>query len=114
MCEQNIPLERIAVVADRKQVEFHGSEVLMKDQMEYRLALYDQMAQLDKLIETVAVLLIFTTVFLLYVICGPTVAVVSAVALTAVMVTRHKQFRQIEQRRRMKITRVFSRGTHKE
>jgi hypothetical protein len=72
----------------------------MTDQTAPRRAFNSQMAQLEKWIEIMAVLTMFATTLLLYVICGRTSAAVSSVVLVVAIANLPNRLRQIAARRR--------------
>jgi hypothetical protein len=72
----------------------------MTDQTATRRAFSSQMAQLEKWIEIMAVLTIFATTLLLYVICGRASAAVLSVVLVGAIANLPNRLRQIAVRRR--------------
>jgi hypothetical protein len=84
----------------------------MMDQTRHRLAINNQMAEVDKLISIVSAPIVLTTTLLLHAIFGRAMVSASADALPAKVVVLSKRFPQINWNQRMKIGRTSSELTH--
>jgi hypothetical protein len=81
-------------------VELIG-EALMTDQRDHKVAFYDQMTRLDRLIDFMAYLTIVSTTLLLYAVWGCVTASISAVALVVLMVIWRAKHNRIDRRRQI-------------
>jgi hypothetical protein len=97
------------VITDGSYVEHLGT-VLKEDKAKNRLAFYEHLEQLDRLIELVALFLIFTSTALLLAIYGYQVAACIGFAQLLAMIGWRKRRVRIEQLRRTSIKEAEAQG----